>query len=97
MKPCGAAVVENRARNCTSLSFELAGFEWRVAEKRDILPGHWSILSPGSLTRHSPLATRHCSEPLLRFLEISRRDDGKLLGVDVLAEGGVDRLDGQTP
>jgi len=34
-------------------------------------------------------------EPLLGVLEISRRDDGELLGVDVLAQGGVDVLDGQ--
>ena len=75
--------------------FRVAGFEWRVAsgEKRDILPGHWSILILALFTRHSPLAT--VQEPLLRFLEISRRDDGELLGVDVLPQSGVDLLDGQ--
>src|SRR5208337_2140583 len=84
MKPCGAAVVENRARNCTSLSFE-----WRVARKGTSCPA----TGPSS-SWLSSLAT--VQEPLLRFLEIARRDDGKLLGVDVLAQSGVDLLDGQT-
>src|SRR5271166_6911697 len=98
MKPCGAAVVENRARNCTSLSFEwrVSSGEWRVARKGTSCPatGPSSSWLSSLATRHSLLAT--VQEPLIRFLEISRRDDGKLLGVDVLAQGGVDLLDGQT-
>src|SRR5271166_4869987 len=77
-----------KSRRCMVRSPWSGGWQWRVSAGQGTL-----LLTRRSLPDRRLLATGH---PLLfRFLKTSRRDDGKLIGVKVLAQGGVDVLDGE--